>query len=69
MTIYGKVESYDNNAGTGMIKPEIAGGETLPFGRSAFTWSDKQAPSVGRRLSYEVADNDGKNCAIKLNHA
>ena len=69
MTIYGKVESYDNNAGTGMITPEVAGGEKLPFERSAFGWSDKQAPSVGRRLSYEVSKNDGKNCAIKLQHA
>lgn len=68
MTAFGKVESYDNNKGTGLIKPET-GGDSLRFGRSAFEWSDKQAPSIGRRLSYELADNDGKSCAIKLNHA
>jgi cold shock CspA family protein len=66
--IYGKVESYDNNKGTGLITPEIEG-KKLPFDRSAFGWSDKQAPSVGRRLSYEVAENDGVTSAIKLQHA
>jgi cold shock CspA family protein len=67
--IYGKVESFDNNKGTGLITPEVAGGTNLPFERSAFGWSDKQAPSVGRRLSYEVSETDGVKSAIKLQHA
>jgi cold shock CspA family protein len=66
--IYGKVESYDNNIGTGLITPET-GGKGLPFDRSAFSWSDKSAPSVGRRLSYEVVENAGVTSAIKLQHA
>jgi cold shock protein len=66
--IYGKVESFDNNKGTGLITPE-AGGKALPFDRSAFSWTDKSAPPVGRRLSYEVADTAGVNSAIKLQHA
>jgi cold shock CspA family protein len=66
--IYGKVESYDNSKGTGLITPET-GGKNLPFDRSAFLWSDKSAPSIGRRLSYEVAENAGTNSAIKLQHA
>ena len=69
MTTYGKVESYDNSKGTGTIAPEVAGSENLPFDRSAFSWSDKQAPAVGRRLSYEVEHKDGKRCAINLQHA
>ena len=51
--IYGKVESYDNNKGTGLITP-ATGGKGLPFDRSAFSWMDKSAPPVGRRLSYDV---------------
>lgn len=66
--IYGKVESFDNNKGTGLITPEIEG-KKLAFDRSAFSWSDKQAPSVGRRLSYEVSETDGVTSAIKLQHA
>jgi cold shock CspA family protein len=66
--IYGKVESYDNNKGTGLITPET-GGKGLPFDRAAFSWTDKSAPPVGRRLSYEVADLAGVNSAIKLQHA
>jgi len=66
--IYGKVESFDNNKGTGLITPET-GGKGLPFDRSAFSWTDKSAPSIGRRLSYEVAENAGVSSAIKLQHA
>lgn len=68
MKIFGKVESYDNNTGKGLITPEIAG-KGLSFDRSAFSWDDKAAPSVGRRLSYEVAETDGVSSAIKLQHA
>ena len=53
--IYGKVESYDNNKGTGLITPET-GGKGVPFARAAFSWTDKSAPPVGRRLSYEVVE-------------
>ncbi len=66
--IYGKVESYDTTKGTGLITPEVEG-KNLPFDRSAFSWTDKAAPSVGRRLSYEVAENSGVTSAIKLQHA
>jgi cold shock CspA family protein len=65
---YGRVESYDNNNGTGLITPET-GGKGLPFSRSAFSWSDKIAPAVGRRLSYEPIENEGVTNAIKLRHA
>lgn len=68
MKTFGKVESYDNNKGTGLITPET-GGKALSFERSAFSWDDKAAPSVGRRLSYEIAEKDGVSSAIKLQHA
>jgi len=66
--IYGRVESYDNSNGTGLITPET-GGKGLPFDRSAFSWADKMAPAVGRRLSYECVENAGLISAIKLQHA
>jgi cold shock CspA family protein len=66
--VYGRVESYDNNKGTGLITPE-SGGKGLPFDSSAFSWADKIAPAVGRRLSYECVENAGVNSAIKLQHA
>lgn len=68
MKTYGKVESFDNNTGKGLITPE-AGGKGIAFDRSAFSWSDKAAPSVGRRLSYETIETDGVSSAIKLQHA
>lgn len=69
MKTFGKVESYDNNTGKGLITPETAGAKGLSFDRSAFSWEDKAAPTVGRRLSYEVAEKDGVSSAIKLQHA
>lgn len=68
MKIYGKVESFDNNKGTGLLTPE-AGGKGIAFERSAFSWENKTPPTVGQRLSYEVAENDGVSSAIKLQHA
>lgn len=65
--VYGRVESYDNNKGTGLITPET-GGKGLPFDRSAFTWADKIAPAVGRRLSYESLEKAGVTSAVKLQH-
>ena len=66
--IYGRVQSYDNNNGTGLITPE-SGGKGLPFDRSAFSWADRIAPAVGRRLSYESVENAGVTSAINLQHA
>jgi cold shock CspA family protein len=68
MKTFGKVESYDNNTGKGLLTPEIAG-KGISFDRSAFSWDDKAAPSVGRRLSYEVSETNGVSSAIKLHHA
>lgn len=68
MKNFGKVESYDNSKGTGLITPEVAG-KPITFDRSAFSWEDKSAPSIGRRLSYEVAETNGVSSAIKLQHA
>lgn len=68
MKIYGKVESFDTNKGTGLLTPE-AGGQGIAFDRGAFSWENKTPPTVGQRLSYEVAENDGVSSAIKLQHA
>lgn len=68
MKNFGKIESYDSNAGTGLLTPET-GGKGLAFERSAFQWADKAAPPVGRRLSYEVSEKNGVSSAINLQHA
>jgi CspA family cold shock protein len=66
--IYGKVESFDTNKGTGLLTPET-GGNGIAFERSGFSWENKTPPTVGQRLSYEVAQKDGVSSAIKLRHA
>ena len=67
MKIFGTVNSFDVDQGRGSIKPE-AGGDNLPFERSAFTWDAKaNPPTTGQRLSYEVGTNsDKKACALNL---
>lgn len=65
---YGKVESFDTNKGTGLLTPET-GGKGIAFERSAFGWENKTPPTVGQRLSYEVAETNGAPSAIKLQHA
>ena len=66
--IYGKVESFDTNKGTGLLTPE-AGGKAISFERKAFSWDNNTPPTVGQRLSYEVNETDGVSSAIKLQHA
>ena len=66
--IYGKVESFDTNKGTGLLTPE-AGGKGIAFERNAFSWDSKTPPTVGQRLSYEAAEKNGVSSAIKLQHA
>ena len=68
MTNIGTVHSFDVDQGRGSIKPE-AGGENLPFERSAFKWDFKtNPPQTGQRLSYEVGtDSNSKPCALNLN--
>ena len=67
MKTFGTVNSFDADQGKGSIKPE-AGGDNLPFERSAFKWDIKATPpKTGQRLSYEVgADSDKKPCAVNL---
>ena len=66
--IYGKVESFDIDKGTGLLTPET-GGQRIAFERSAFSWENKTPPIIGQRLSYEVAEQAGVPSAIKLQHA
>lgn len=63
----GTVNSFDVDQGRGSIKPE-AGGDNLPFERSAFKWdAEANPPKTGQRLSYEVGTNsDNKPCALNL---
>jgi cold shock CspA family protein len=66
--IYGKVESFDTNKGTGLLTPD-AGGQGLAFERNAFGWENKTPPIVGQRLSYELADRNGVSRIVSLQHA
>ena len=67
MKNFGTVNSFDVDQARGSIKPE-AGGDNLPFERSAFKWDIKaNPPKTGQRLSYEVGtDSDNKPCALNL---
>lgn len=68
MKHFGIVESYDETKGSGVIKQE-QGGKTLPFERKAFSWADKAAPTIGKRLSYELADANGVSSVTNLQNA
>lgn len=57
MKLFGTVKSFDTVKGHGEIKPE-AGGDTLHFERSAFSWEKNTVPTIGQRLSYEVGANE-----------
>ena len=66
MKIFGTVNSFDVDQGRGSIKPE-AGGDNLPFERSALKWDNKATPPMtGQRLSYEVGTHSDKPCAVNL---
>lgn len=67
MKTFGTINSFDVDHGRGSIKPE-AGGDNLPFEKSAFKWDIKATPpKTGQRLSYEVGTNgDKKPCAVNL---
>jgi cold shock CspA family protein len=66
--IYGKVESFDTNKGTGLLAPESRG-ESIAFDRSTFGWEGGTPPTVGQRMSYEVTENNGVATATKVLHA
>ena len=66
MKNFGIVNSFDLEHGRGSIKPE-AGGDNLPFERSALKWDNKATPpKTGQRLSYEVGTHSDKPCAVNL---
>ena len=65
MKYFGTVKSFDTVKGLGEIKPE-AGGDMLPFERSAFSWKNDSVPTVGQRLSYDVGSKESQPCALNL---
>ena len=65
MKHFGTVKSFDETQGRGSITPE-QGGEELRFERSAISWETKVAPKAGQRLSYELAQKDGRTSAVNL---
>ena len=66
MKYFGTVKSFDTIKGLGEIKPE-AGGDTLGFERSAFSWENNNVPMVGQRLSYDVGTTKERQpCALNL---
>jgi cold shock CspA family protein len=66
MKYFGTVKSFDTIKGHGEIKQE-AGGNDLPFEKSAIAWDKTVAPTVGQRLSYDVGTNTNRQpCALNL---
>lgn len=67
MKNFGTVNEFNADQGRGSIKPE-AGGENLPFEKSAFKWDIKtNPPKTGQRLSYELGtDSNSKPVALNL---
>ena len=65
MKYFGTVKSFDADQGIGMLKPET-GGDDLKFERSAISWGDSNAPSVGQRLSYDRGTMGTQPCAVNL---
>jgi cold shock CspA family protein len=67
MKIFGTVNEFNADQGRGSIKPE-AGGDNLPFEKSAFKWDIKaNPPTNGQRLSYELGtDSNSKPVALNL---
>ena len=57
MKYFGTVKSFDTASGQGEIKQE-AGGNDLPFEKSAISWDKNVVPTVGQRLSYERGTNN-----------
>ena len=69
MKHFGTVESFDAIKGSGLIKPEETGKSPIGFEKSAITWENKTPPPVGKRLSYEVSETNGKTSAVNLQNA
>ena len=66
MKYFGTVKSFDTNRGRGEIKQE-AGGNDLPFEKSAIQWDKNVAPTVGQRLSYDLGQTSERQpCALNL---
>ena len=57
MKYFGTVKSFDTIKGHGEIAQE-AGGDDLPFEKSAISWDKNVSPTVGQRLSYERGTNN-----------
>jgi len=69
MKLFGTVESFDETKGQGLIKPEDTGKSAIAFEKSAINWENKTPPAVGRRLSYEVSETNGRTSAVNLQNA
>jgi CspA family cold shock protein len=66
MKHFGTVKSFNSTKGFGQIEPE-AGGDMLPFERSAFSGKTNAVPTIGQRLSYNVGTNNERQpCALNL---
>ena len=66
MKYFGTVKSFDVDQGRGEIKQE-AGGNDLPFEKSAIQWDKNVDPTIGQRLSYDVGQSGQRQpCALNL---
>ena len=68
MKHYGKIETFDQTAGTGFISPE-KGGDALPFGKAAIPLKH-QPPKTDQRFGYDLKrDESGVFRAVNLQRA
>jgi len=65
MKHFGIVQSFDEVAGHGSIRPED-GGRDLGFERSAMSWDRMVSPRPGVRLSYHLRAKKGEVIAVDL---
>ena len=64
MKYFGRVRSFDEATGRGLISPET-GGEDLSFDRAA-AWRRPAPSRAGQRLSYDLRHENGQPSAINL---
>jgi len=66
MKLFGRLAAFDQDTGTGSIRPESKGND-VSFEKTGFTWGKADAPRMNTRLSYEMGKSqDGAPIAINM---
>lgn len=65
MKYFGRVKSFDETTGHGVIKPETDG-DDLRFVQGTGSWTRVAPPRPGQRLSYDLHHTNGLPSAVNL---